>query len=218
MFRTSPAPPFAPNLIPPMTSSFCVGDDVPTPTFPVEERIPDAPKIKSWLNVLIPVKVWLTPSPAMVVDDPGKVMVVESVPAKVNELLAVRVLPAAMFKVLVPLFVMVNLLNVRDEVSPATVSFDVGEDVPIPTFPETARPFDGMIDPADAYDPIPSAPATESLDDGEDVPIPMFPPVRTFNLPLTSSRERGLDVPMPTFPLSKSEELVIEPAELKRAI
>ena len=166
----------------------------------------EVPKTRLLSNVLTPVKACVVPSPATVVEEDGKVMVVESVPARVIEFEAVRVFPAAMFRVFDPLLVMVNLLNVRDEVSPATVSFDVGEVVPIPTFPETARPFDGMIDPADAYDPIPSAPATESLDDGEDVPIPMFPPVRTFNLPLTSSRERGLDVPMPTLPLSKSEE------------
>ena len=39
---------------------------------------------------------------------PWKVIVVESVPAKVRVLLTVRVLPAAMFKVLVPLAVIVK--------------------------------------------------------------------------------------------------------------
>lgn len=58
-----------------------------------------------------------------------------SVPFSVKVLLTVKVFPAAILNVLVPLFVIANPLNVVALTSPLTVSFDVGLDVPMPTLP-----------------------------------------------------------------------------------
>ncbi len=61
------------------------------------------------------VSVWVAPSVATVSDDPGNVNVVPSVPEKASELFTVNVLPAAMFNVFVPLFVIARpftLVNV----------------------------------------------------------------------------------------------------------
>jgi len=66
-------------------------------------------------KVCTPVKVLAASVLAMVADVVGNVMVVLSVPARVTELLQVKVLPAAIVKVLVPLAVMARLL-IRVEV------------------------------------------------------------------------------------------------------
>ena len=58
------------------------------------------------------VKVSVEARPTKVSLAVGIVKVVPSVPAKVSELLAVKVLPAAIFKVLVPLLVIVKPLTV----------------------------------------------------------------------------------------------------------
>ena len=74
------------------------------------------------------VKVWAVPNPATVSDAAGKVMVVASVPARVMELLTVRVLPSMMVKVdPVAGVVRVTLLMVVAVATPKVGVTKVGE-------------------------------------------------------------------------------------------
>ena len=71
------------------------------------------------------VSVCVAARPANVSLAVGNAKLVVSVPVKVIELLTVNVLPAAIFKVLVPLLVMVRPLILPPRMSPAVVTWNL---------------------------------------------------------------------------------------------
>src|SRR5207249_5188667 len=64
--------------------------------------------------------------------------------------------------------------------SPTTCSGTVGVVIPMPTLPETMRPFEGAGAEA-AYEPIATPPTTSNLDNCLEVPIPALPRLLILN-------------------------------------
>ena len=84
---------------------------------------------------------------------------------------------------------------------PITCKGEVGEVVPIPTFPYTDSPNPGMEeDKLTPVQPIPALPAMYKEAVGELVPIPMFPSTIRPLLAEAGRVEKAYDDPIPTDP------------------